>query len=179
MCATYLCFSQFFNFFYLVSVLLWSLSLIIGRHTEKLQPKPKLQNQEETHCSTVHNPDNVPPVPSQTDNFDEGSIPAVPLDDMIDFSSMEFDDSVPIDPAPEISGFVVTSFIEEQNIVPDPSDVGVQHCKFHAFLGYFVYSFVLNLHLLFSEGKRKNRHGVGTFGGAPNTLHIWSRRETW
>ncbi|KAL1802766.1 hypothetical protein ACET3Z_031413 [Daucus carota] len=112
-----------------------------GRHTEKLQPKPKLQNQEETHCSTVHNPDNVPPVPSQTDNFDEGSIPAVPLDDMIDFSSMEFDDSVPIDPAPEISGFVVTSFIEEQNIVPDPSDkergrtdMGLEHSVEHLIL---------------------------------------------
>lgn len=103
---------------------LWTLFFIKGRHVEKLQPKPKLQSQEETHCATVCNVDDVLPVPSQTDNFNEDSI-AVPLDDMIDFSSMELDDSVPTDPALEIPGFVEASQLNKQNTVPFPTDVGV------------------------------------------------------
>ncbi|KAL8107500.1 uncharacterized protein LOC141672986 isoform X1 [Apium graveolens] len=95
---------------------------VSGRLIEKLQPKPKLQSQEETHCATVSNVDDVLPVPSQTDNFNVDSFPEVPLDDMIDFSSMELDDSVPTDPALEIPGFVEASQLNEQNTVPFPTD---------------------------------------------------------
>ncbi|KAK1368077.1 Transcription factor TFIIIB component B [Heracleum sosnowskyi] len=109
-----------------------------GRHIEKLQPKPKLQSQEETHFATVSNVDDVLPVPFQTDNFDEDSIPAVPLDDMIDFSSMELDDSVLTDPALEIPGFVETSQFNKQNSVPFPTDrergntdTGLEHSVEH------------------------------------------------
>lgn len=134
---------------------MWTLSFIKGRHTEKLLPKPKLHSQEETHCATVPNPDDVQPVPAQTDNFDEGSIPAVPLDDMIDFSSMEFDDSVPIDPALEISGFVETSQLNEQNTVSDLTNVGVQHCNFHAFIDFVYkdkfYCFIITYILIFTQ----------------------------
>ncbi|KAA8544721.1 hypothetical protein F0562_019575 [Nyssa sinensis] len=82
-----------------------------GKRGGKFQPKPKVQIDKEKPSTSIRNPDAVESiscpqdaqsVPSGTDCMDGGSISAFSPYDVIDFSSLRFDDSVPTDPTSEL-----------------------------------------------------------------------------
>lgn len=98
----FLCFFYCLQFFMDLDSILYN-----GLQNGNFQSKPKTQIPKDKHCATVSNPgaaesvycpDDAMPEPSKIDYLDEGSIPAIPPDDVIDFSSLEFDDSIPTDP---------------------------------------------------------------------------------
>ncbi|KAK9286556.1 hypothetical protein L1049_014955 [Liquidambar formosana] len=82
-----------------------------GQRTSKFIPKPKVQTQKEKPLASNSHPDAVESVmfpldvqlaPSETEDMDEGSSPAFPSDDVLDFSSARFSDSIATDPSSEL-----------------------------------------------------------------------------
>lgn len=80
---------------------------ISGQRIGKFQPKPKLQPCKTKENAMVPNPEEIESgslaedtrsIPSQTEYMVEGSIPSFPADDVIDFSSIRFSDSIHTDP---------------------------------------------------------------------------------
>lgn len=65
--------------------------------TEEVEAHPCLETLD-TMPELTTTTDDAMPEPSKIDYLDEDSIPAIPPDDIIDFSSLEFDDSIPTDP---------------------------------------------------------------------------------
>lgn len=121
-----------------------------------------IQEGNTSPCLKTHfNPEDVPSVPFQTVDLDEGSLPTdVPATDVrVKAVLYNFFDLVVYK-----DQFCITSEYTDSLIYMILSNM-----------------FLLNLHIpfiCFSEGTRNNKDGVGPFCQSPSTLHIWSRGGT-